>query len=246
MVETIELGAGDRVVFVHGDVFGAEMTWSEQKPLADGYRLVLVNRRGFGNSPDPEGGGEDFEVDAADVIDLIGAEPVHLVGHSYGGVVSLIAAGRRPDLIRSLAVFEPPAFGLVDDRPDVQEFIARVHALLADDPSPDDYLPQFVRLVGGDPSRLPSPLPPPLVRAATVQIKGRWPMEAVIPLDALAAAPFPKLVVSGGHSALFDSVCDVLEARLPARREVIPGAGHTVPRVGEPVNRTLAEFWSTA
>ena len=42
----------------------------------------------------------------------------------------------------------------------------------------------------------------------------RSPVEAVIPLDELAAAPFPKLVISGGHSAAFDAVCDVLEARL--------------------------------
>jgi pimeloyl-ACP methyl ester carboxylesterase len=161
-------------------------------------------------------------------------------------VVSLIAAGRRPEAVRSLAVFEPPAFGLVAERPEVQAFVASVRALLADDPTPEEFLPQFVRAVGGDPSRLPSPLPPPLVRAASVQIKGRWPWDATIPLDALAAAPFPKLVVSGGHSALFDSVCDVLESALPARREVIPGAGHTIPRVGGPVNSVLADFWATA
>ena len=37
----------------------------------------------------------------------------------------------------------------------------------------------------------------------------------MIPLDELAAAPFPKLVISGGHNAAFDAVCDVLEERLP-------------------------------
>ena len=53
----------------------------------------------------------------------------------------------------------------------------------------------------------------------------RPPWEAEIPLDELAAAPFPKLVVSGAHNAAFDAVCDVLEERLGAERAVLPGAG---------------------
>jgi hypothetical protein len=58
----------------------------------------------------------------------------------------------------------------------------------------------------------------------------RPPDQAVIPLDELAATPFPKLVISGGHSAAFDAVCDGLEERLPAQRAVLPGAGHSLPR----------------
>ena len=37
-------------------------------------------------------------------------------------------------------------------------------------------------------------------------------------------------MISGGHNAAFDAVCDVLEARLPAKRVVVPGAGHSLPR----------------
>jgi len=64
----------------------------------------------------------------------------------------------------------------------------------------------------------------------------------VIPLAALARAPFPKLVVSGAHSAAFDAVCDVLEQELPAQRAVLPGAGHSVQRLGEPFNALLGAF----
>ena len=70
----------------------------------------------------------------------------------------------------------------------------------------------------------------------------RSPAEADIPLDELAATPFPKLVISGGHSAAFDAVCDVLEERLGAGRAVLPGAGHSVQRLGEPFNELLASF----
>src|SRR5437764_1331287 len=61
------------------------------------------------------------------------------------------------------------------------------------------------------------------------------------PLDVLRAAPFPKLVVSGAHSAAFDAVCDVLEERLRAERAVLSGAQHSVPRAPG-FNEVLAEF----
>lgn len=244
-VEVIEHGTGTPVVMVHGDVGGAAATWETQLPLADGHRLLLVNRRGFGASADTEG--EDFLVDAEDVAEVLDAHaPAHLVGHSYGGVVSLLAAAARPEAVRSLTVFEPPAFALTLDRPDTRALVDRIAGVVASGPSPEEFLPQFIAAVGGDPSRLPSPLPPPLVRAAAVQLRGRWPWEAVIPIDALAAAGFPKLVVSGGHHAVFDGVCDVLESGLAARRAVIPGAGHSIPSVGAPVNDLLRGFWAEA
>ena len=118
--------------------------------------------------------------------------------------------------------------------------------MLTADPPPDEFLRRFAALVGGDPSRLPTPLPESLLRAARIQMRGRWPWEAVIPLEGLAAAAWPKLVVSGGHSRTFDLVCDVLERQLPARREVFRGAGHSIPRLGGPVNECLARLWASS
>lgn len=243
MLEIIESGTGERVVFVHGDVFGAEATWAAQQSLAAEYRLVMVNRRGFGRSPDVLG--EDFEVDAHDVVEVLSPR-AHLVGHSYGGVVALLAAAASPDRVQSLVVFEPPALGLVADRPDVQEFRAKIEHVLAKDPEPEEFLARFIEAVGGDPGRLPSPLPLPLAKAAEVLMHGRWPWEAHIPLDVLANTKFPKLVVSGGHSPMFDAVCDVLEDRMDARREVHAGAGHSIPTLGEPVNESLRRLWVVA
>lgn len=117
--------------------------------------------------------------------------------------------------------------------------------MLIADPPPDEFLRRFVALVGGDPSRFPTPLPESLLRAARVQMHGRWPWDAVIPLEALAAARWPKLVVSGGHRRIFDFVCDVLQRGLPARREVFSGAGHSIPRLGAPVNECLARLWAS-
>ena len=73
----------------------------------------------------------------------------------------------------------------------------------------------------------------------------RAPWEAVIPFDAVAAAPYPKLVVSGAHSAAFDAVCDVLEERLGAERAILPGAGHSIQRAPG-FNELLVEFLKRA
>jgi pimeloyl-ACP methyl ester carboxylesterase len=73
----------------------------------------------------------------------------------------------------------------------------------------------------------------------------RPPHEARIPLDELAQAPFPKLVVTGGHNPVFDAVADVLEQRLGAQRAVVPGAGHSIPRAPG-YNETLVRFLDSA
>ena len=94
--------------------------------------------------------------------------------------------------------------------------------------------------------RLPDPLPPELEQGARMQVVERGPQEAEIPFAALRAAPFPKLVVSGAHHPAFDAVCDVVERGLRAERIVLPGAGHSVQRLGEPFNERLAAFLECA
>jgi hypothetical protein len=66
---------------------------------------------------------------------------------------------------------------------------------------------------------------------------------ADLPLQALATATFPKLVVSGGHSPGFDAVCDDLAERIGGTRAVISGAGHEIQFTGPPVNDTLMTLW---
>ena len=86
-------GAGDPVLLVHGSFTPAAATFAALAPLADEFRLGLLDRRGFGASPDVER--VDFERDGEDIAALL-AEPMHLVGHSYGGTGRLLAAARDP------------------------------------------------------------------------------------------------------------------------------------------------------
>ena len=227
-----------RLLLVHGSVVNAELTWNAQKPLAERFEIVAPNRRGFPPGPDVER--VDFEDEAVWLERFL--EPgTHLVGHSYGGVISLLAAARRPEDVRSLTVIEPPAFGIASGRPGVDEFIERIERHWSDGPrAPGEFLGGFLALVGS--SIPPGEFNPELLQGARTLMVERSPAEAVFPFDDLARAPFPKLVVSGGHSPAFDAVCDVLEERLGAERAVLPGVGHSVQRLGDPFNELLAGF----
>jgi pimeloyl-ACP methyl ester carboxylesterase len=237
------LGSGPPVLFVHGSVGGGESTWFAQRPLSERWTLLLLDRPGYGSNPPVEC--EDFEVDAGHVAELLG-DGVHLVGQSYGGVVSLLAAARRPEAVRSLTVIEPPAFAVAAGHPEMDELVARLRGHWEHGPrKPAAFLRAFLELVGSE-IRLPDPLTPSLQRGAEILLVERGPWEAEIPLDELGRAPFPKLVVSGGHHAAFDAVCDVLEDRLGAERAVIPGAGHSVQRTGAAFNERLEAFLRAA
>jgi pimeloyl-ACP methyl ester carboxylesterase len=227
------------VLLVHGSVTGGQMTWSRQAPLAERWRLVVVDRRGY--FPNPPVEREDFDVDAEDIAGLLRGD-AHLVGHSYGGLVSLLAAAKRPTAVRSLTVIEPPVFNLSGHDPNVAAFIRHVQKCRrrsGDDP--EAFLRGFLTILGF-PADLPSPLPPEMEQQARLLLTIRNPAEARVPYDDLRRAPFPKLVVSGADSEFFGAMCDALAEALGAQRAVIPESGHNVPRAGGAFNETLESF----
>ena len=229
-------GSGPRIVLVHGSVAFGWDPWGAQRPLAERFTLVVTTRSGY--PPNPALERIDFEDQAGELAAALQPGD-HLVGHSYGGVVSLLAAAQQPEALASFTVVEPPAFGVAPHDPAVQRFMGAFGAGYPRDPR--GYLKFFLPLVGAA-MRVPERLPPALEAGARAAVAERFPNEAVIPFDALRQAAFPTLVVSGGHHAAFDAVCDVLERELRAERAVVPGAGHSVPRTGEPFNRVLVDF----
>jgi pimeloyl-ACP methyl ester carboxylesterase len=241
-LEVMREGSGPPVVFVHGSVVGARRTWRHQLALAARWALILPNRPGFGASPPlPRG---DFEAEAPAIAELLG-EGAHLVGHSYGAVIALYAAALRPQAVRSLTVSEPGCLriaagnALVDAQVAHGELLYRRAATLA----PLEFLRAFRGGVGST-HETPSELAGELLEGARLLMRERPPWEADPPLELLGHAPFPKLVISGGHSAVFETVCDAVAGRLRAERAVISGRGHTIPATGAPYNERLQAFLS--
>jgi len=233
-------GSGVPVVLVHGSLATGADEWQAQRPLADeGFRLLVPDRRGYGRSPTARG--EDFLVDAEDIAELMG-DGAHLVGHSYGGLGALSAAARRPEATLSLTLLEPAAFSLGRRDPAARTLVAEVRRLWDQDLPDEDWVVRFLQLVGSGDA-----LSPELVEAAVPLVpvfrRGRPIWEPDLPLAALASAAFPKLVVSGGHSAGFDAICDELAERIGASRMVIEGAGHEIQFTGAPLNEALRMLW---
>jgi pimeloyl-ACP methyl ester carboxylesterase len=87
-------------------------------PLADaGLRAVAMDQRGQHHSPGPDDP-EAYTVhslsgDLLALVDAVGAAPVHVVGHSFGGLVSRAAVIDRPAAFRSLVLMDsgPSALG---------------------------------------------------------------------------------------------------------------------------------------
>jgi pimeloyl-ACP methyl ester carboxylesterase len=97
-------------LYVHG-LGGASTNFTDLadllSPWLDGHALDLP---GFGLSgPSPRG---DYSIAThtrlvIDYLDQTGRGPVHLVGNSMGGAISIQVAARRPDLVRTLSLISP-------------------------------------------------------------------------------------------------------------------------------------------
>jgi len=234
-----DIGAGERVVLVHGGGASGVENWRPQLPLAERYRLIIPTRLGYpGSGPTDR---EDFEVDAALLAELLGGG-AHLVGHSYGAVGALLAAAARPQSVRSLTIIDAACSAVARGHVVVDGYEAEMKRVVA---SPPADVSDFVRAVFGildAKMKLPDPLPPPLVAFGQRLRTLRWPWEAEIPLDALAATPFPKLVISGGRNPLYEVISDVLQDRLGGERFVIADAGHHFDNAADALNDALARF----
>jgi pimeloyl-ACP methyl ester carboxylesterase len=241
-------GQGEPAIFVHGSFGWGEETWAKQRPLSDSYRLLLVDRRGFGGSP--ADGRVDFDRDANDIAELLG-DGAHLVGHSYGGVVSLLAAGLRPEAVRSLTVIEPPAFDVARGHVVIEEFIDGVEDAMREAADPSDYRRRFLRNFGFSATK--QNLEGQAFEAARSSWQERSPAEAEIPFAALRGVR--TLVVRGDWATappaarerarvIFHAVCDVLERELDAESATFPSA-HNPQLLGKPFNERLFAFWGS-
>lgn len=255
-VNVVAWGSGEPAICVHGSLSWGTFAFREQRPLARTRALLLPDRRGYGSSPPTPRA--DFDIDAADIAALLDG-PADLVGHSYGAVVALLVAARRPGSVRTLTLVEPAAFALARGNPAVEQLITALTEVRAAAPSlpSGEFVLRYLEALGyRRGADLPAhlPLTSRSVRAAHATMTERPPWEAQIPLDALAEARRPTLVVSGrwnnlaaGEDAVgrraFAAVGDALARVLEAERVVIDGWAHGCQYSGKAFNDVLQAFW---
>lgn len=113
----IDEGTGETILLVHG--FASDgSTWQYFKKGLAGYRLLMVDLPGFGESGLPNEG-----LDIAGMADFIAAllmhaqaHKVHFVGHSMGGYVALAFAERHADKLLTLTMFHSQPFADTDEK----------------------------------------------------------------------------------------------------------------------------------
>ncbi|MBV9195411.1 MAG: benzoate-CoA ligase family protein [Solirubrobacterales bacterium] len=103
-------GSGEPVLLIHGShIAGSFIPLLAQPSLSDGYMLVRYHRRGFCDSAPARGAFSisDQAADARALLEHLGVQAAHVVGHSYGGAIALQLAVDAPQRVHSLALLEP-------------------------------------------------------------------------------------------------------------------------------------------
>jgi pimeloyl-ACP methyl ester carboxylesterase len=208
-----------------------------------GHRVIAYDQRGQFEST----GGDDpaaYEIQALaqDLLDLIGEEPAHVVGHSFGGLVSRAAAIRDRARFRSLT--------LLDSGPSA---IPGVRAATLEIMRP-------VLVEGGRPAvweyMVNPELPADVAEFAHRRFHSSSEAGLLVMGDALLAEPdrtgelrgtgLPMLVAHGANDDAWPpEVQAAMALELGARHEVIADAAHS-PAVEAPAAtaRVLLEFWA--
>lgn len=100
-------GEGEPMLFIHGAIWADFLRPLAEQPAFSAFQRIRYHRRGYGESGGPAGG---FDLQAADIVallDHLGLDRAHLVGHSEGAMIALVLASSYPDRVRSLALLEP-------------------------------------------------------------------------------------------------------------------------------------------
>jgi non-heme chloroperoxidase len=117
-IHYIDIGKGDPVVFVHG-ALGDYRTWGAQMDtFAKNHRVIAYSRRYAWPNQQTiiDSSRHSFASHAKDLAEFLkklNLEPAHLVGHSSGAYITLLAAIDHPELVRSLTLGEPPVMSLL-------------------------------------------------------------------------------------------------------------------------------------
>ncbi len=107
-------GAGEPVLLIQGTGVHGDGWLPQVEGLAEGFECVWFDNRGvFGSQP--RGAAkitvEQMADDAGALIEQLGWEGAHVVGHSLGGCIALELALNRPRLVRSLSLLCTSASG---------------------------------------------------------------------------------------------------------------------------------------
>jgi pimeloyl-ACP methyl ester carboxylesterase len=217
------------------------------KLLSDrGHQAFTVDLIGYGGSDDwPRARAPfttDYDVDVVQSLMQLCSEPMHVVGHSYGGRLALLAGLRRPERLRSLSLFEPTCFGVLRSSGDTLA-VAELEAYDRDQPFLDEgfggseaWVERFVDYWSG-----PGAFAELDDEQRAMWLRARLKMFEEVRETALDSVPHqtyvdalghvPLLLLSGALSTLAGRrCCEILAEVMPNARHVeLADVGHMAP-----------------
>jgi pimeloyl-ACP methyl ester carboxylesterase len=251
-----QLGGGPPLVLTHGLGSNQAFWYFRIAPrLATRYRVTLYDLRGHGTSEGPDSGytTRDLAGDLEALMDAQGIASAHLVGHSFGGAVSLHFAALHPERVLSLTLIDSRLHALQPfDSPEDRDFwdgqreraLARGH--LMPPGTPRWLMPMFEELLASTRANqgagMPGLEPGEGLWNPNRRSSKRWRRlieqttflrdlrdEAGLTADVIATIAVPTLLVYGGQS-LLARTCRELARLLPrAETRTLEGAGHFFP-----------------
>lgn len=114
------IGEGPPVVLLHCTLSSKNQWRALSSMLCGDYQVIAPDLYGYGETPMPSKREGFTLLDEVDLVQSLLAkilppnEPFHLVGHSYGGAVALRFCHHFPGRVKTLTVFEPVAFHLLE------------------------------------------------------------------------------------------------------------------------------------
>ena len=245
-VHVEELGhGGTPAVLLHSSGMTGRQWRRLAERLAPSRRVLVPDLAGYGRSSPFVAPSFDVAEDVAIAIATAHAAggPVHLVGHSYGGLLALLAAGSGELEVASLSLYEPVAFGALRSEGDAEGLadLARV--------GPDFFEPalegtrawceRFVDFWGGAGAFARMGEGPQAAFCASARKtfhEVRALMVDATPLAVLARSTAPALLLTGAESpSCARRVVALLgRALASAEIEVVEGAGHMGPLTHAP------------
>ncbi len=256
----VEKGAGEPVIFVHGSL-GDYRSWLPQvEAFSPRYQAISYSRRY--HYPNPWiGDGTDYTVsrhveDLITLIETLGLGPANVVGNSFGAYTTLIAAIRRPNLIRKLVIGEPPILPWLQEIHGGQEYFDRFMSqtwLPATEAFKSGNLEQGVRLFidgvsgKGDFDRLPAPVKNRQLENATSLKAETTSPDYFTPITTqqIQQIELPILLLKGEHSPkMFHLIVDRIAPCVKnLHQATIPDASHSMA-AGNPTayNQVVLSF----
>ena len=218
-------GASESVVLLHGGMSQSEGFDGRLAPCVKGFHVYSYDRAGHGRSPDQPGSFHfDFQFkEAVNYLEDVVKKPAHLIGYSDGGIIALMVAINRPDLIKTISLIGanyhhdaglPPIKAWTPNEDEIAKY---AHF------SPD--------------------APETLVKKIKKMVK-IWATEPKMSIKDLKKIKCPALVIAGDDDmASLKHTNEIYEAIENSRLAIIPGASHLIDKdQPELLNKVIRDF----